>query len=323
MQNFEHCLAITQLALDNDCVFDGADDGLAAGPLFSIPESVDEYTFASALVKAINYLYSIGWDLEERNHHGQTPLLHAATECRPQVARCLKTLIERGAKLDARDETGRGSLHSALSPPRGLSDWVDPRCTSCSEEDHSGETNNDCLSSRWRTEDHRYAEDYYDRESTLDTIFSSASPDISRLKSSLDVVGNSQLVVNPESNASAKQPTPIDLSSPGSNSDASSYAESISEIDDDDAYVYGACEEGAENSWIRNPMHVLKDSVRTKLKILLEAGCDPNDLDYAEKSPNDYASNGLWPQWLWALERTGYVFDGEQDRWIKRIGSAE
>ena len=245
MQNLEHCVAITQLALDNGCTnHSGNDDD---SPLFSVHTSAREYTSASAPVDAIKYLISIGWDLEEQNCLGQTPLLYAAAECQPRVARCLRTLIEGDARLDARDKTGRGPLHSALSPPGGLSDWVNPRCTSCFEEDHSGETNNDCLSSRWRTEDHRYAEDYYDRESTLDTVPTSTSPDISRLTSSLNVIGNSQLVFNPESNASAEQPTPIDLSSPGSNSDASSYAGSISEIDGDDAYVYSACEEGPKN----------------------------------------------------------------------------
>ena len=337
INNFEHCMAITQLALDNGCVFGSAEDGLiAASPLFSMYAPNRNYEYASAPVDAINYLHSIGWNLEEQNYLGQTSLLHTAAECLPPVARSLKSLIERGARLDARDKTGRGPLHSALSPPRCVSDWVDIRNIFCNEEEDPDEDNNDGLSTIWNpenewfnriwnTEDHRYVEDYYYRHSTLDSLMTTIPPDPPRSTPSLDAVESAKLVGNPESNASAEQPTPIDLSSPVSDNDASSYAESISDIDDDDddEYVYYASARSGKKSWIRNPVRVLKDRVRTKLKVLLDAGCDPNDLDYAGKSLNDYARDGLWPQWLWALERTGYVFDGEQDRWIKRIESTE
>ena len=187
------------------------------------------------------------------------------------------------------------------------------------DEDEEDEDNIDRLSCWWRTEDHRYAEDYYNRESTLDS-----RPDLCRSTPSLDAVGSNlnRLVYNPESNMSPEHLMTTELSSSDTGGDASSYTESIPEVHDDDEYVYCRSEWRGKKAWIRNPVHVLKDCVRTKLRILLEAGCDPNDLDNSGASPSDYARKGLWPQWLWALERTGYVFDGEQDRWIKRIGFA-
>lgn len=124
LKEFEQCVAMMQLAIDNDCTIDSArDDVLCAGPpsMLTCTNMADAYSSAS--VDAIDYLSSIGWDLEEKNCLGQTPLLYAAVGFRPQVARCLRALIKRGARLDARDEIGRGPLLSALSPPLGNVIW--------------------------------------------------------------------------------------------------------------------------------------------------------------------------------------------------------
>lgn len=146
--------------------------------------------------------------------------------------------------------------------------------------------NNWMLSQIFDTEDRRHVQDYYDAESILDPL---TTP--------------------------AEQLLPTGLSMSDLDSDASLCAgQSILESEDDD-YVYCVDEMG-DSHWIRNPTHLLKDRVKTKLKILLEAGCDPNDRDKYGESTNDYARHGIWSQWLWALEKTGYFFDEEQNRWI-------
>lgn len=261
LKEFEQCVAMTQLAINNDCTIDSArDDVLCAGPLFLLTRTNMADAHASASVDAIDYLSSIGWDLEEKNCLGQTPLLYAAVGCQPRVARCLRALIKRGARLDARDEIGRGPLLSALSPPLELCNWVD--LTYVWNLDDAD--NNWMLSQIFGTEDRRHVQDYYVAESILDPLTTPAE----------------QLL-----------PTGLSMSDGDSN-------------------------------WIRNASHLLKDRVKIKLKILLEAGCDPNDRDKYGKSTNDYARRGIWSQWLWALEKTGYVFDEEQNRWIKRIDTA-
>ena len=291
LKEFEQCVAMTQLAIDNDCTIDSArDDVLSAGPLFRLTSKDMADAYASASVDAIDYLSSIGWDLEEKNCLGQTPLLFAAVGCEPQVARCLRALIKRGARLDARDEIGRGPLLSALSPPLQLCNWVD--LTYHSHWNLDDADNNWMLSQIFSTEDRRHVQDYYDAESILDPL---TTP--------------------------AEQLLPTGLSMSDLDSDASPCAEqSILEPEDDD-YVYCVDRMG-DSHWIRNPSPLLKDRVKTKLKVLLEAGCDPNDRDKNGESTNDYARRGLWSQWLWALEKTGYVFDEEQNRWIKRIDTA-
>lgn len=243
LKSFEQCVAITQLALDNNCTIDSAHEGvISANPLFLLVGLSMRDAHASAAVRAIDYLYSIGWDLEEKNCLGQTPLLYAAVECSPRTVSCLRALIERGARVDARDKTGQGPLHSALSPPLGLFDWIDLKCI---YREEGVLDNNWALNQFFNTEDREHARDY----------------------------------------------------------------------------VY-CVDEWGDGHWIRNPSHVLKDRVRTKLKVLLEAGCDPNDLDDNGDSPSDYARHGLWSQWLWALGMTGYVFDEERSRWIKQTETA-
>ena len=314
MKNFEECVAITQLALDNNCTMDSANDQIRdAGPLFALVGSDMADIDASTLVDAICYLLSIGWDLEEKNCNGQTPLLYAAATCGPQVAKCLRVLVDKGARLNARDEMGRGPLLSALRPPLYFSNWVDLTSIWLFEENYCD--NNWILSECFRTEDRRHVQDYYDTESIMGSL---SFPHKFRSTPSLNGIESSQLPRDQGSSLTAEQLAPIDLAMSDHDNDASSCSEvSVSNPGDDD-YVYHR----GNGVWIRNPFHVLKDRVRIKLKILLEGGCDPNDVDSDGQSTNDYARQGLWLQWLWALEKTGYVFDDEQNRWVKRIDSA-
>ena len=320
VKKFEECVAITQLALENDCTIDSANHRVIhAGPLFSLVGSERADVDAATLVNAICYLLSIGWDLEEKNRVGQTPLLYAAAVCGPHAARCLRALVEKGARLDAKDVVGRGPLLSALGPPIYVSNWMDLTFIW-----HSG--GNDCdnnwtLSEFFRTEDRRHVRNYYDTENISDPLEPLTSSRKSRFTPSLDDNESSQLLRDQQPNFTTEQLMSVDLAMSDLDSNASSCSEEsvLSSIDDD--YVYCFNDDG-DGVWIRNPCHVLKDRVRIKLKILLEAGCDPNEFDEYGESTNDYARRGLWSQWLWALDKTGYILDEEQNRWVKRIDPA-
>ena len=321
LKSFEECVAITQLALDNDCAINSANDRrLDAGPLFALVGTEIADVDASTFLDATGYLLSIGWDLEEKNRKGQTPLLYAAAAFGPQVARCLRVLIEKGARLDASDEMGRGPLLSALCSPLGTSNWIDLTYIWYVEEGITFD-NNWALCEAFRTEDRRNVRDYYDTENILDPLTAHISPHMSRSTPSLDGIERSQLPRDQGSSFTAEQLASIDCAMSDLESNASSCSEESVSNPEDDEYVY--CHDWEGNGvWIHNPSHVLKDRARIKLKILLEAGCDPNDQDNDGQSTNDYARDGLWSQWLWALEKTGYVFDEEQKRWVKRIDSA-
>ncbi len=320
IRKFEACAAMSQLALDNDCAIDSTDDqNIHANRLFSLIGDTMDEAHPSAILDAINYLSSNCWALEEQNVDGQTALLYAAEECQPHAAGSLRTLIKRGARLDAKDWTGRGPLHSALSPPSGLSNWVDPTWTLGLG---AGENNRTAISSRWSTEDQRHAGDYYDIESKPKSHTVSGSADPYRSLSSHNDVRSPLLVFEDQSRVPAEQPVPLDPYSRAEfcdpEIDASSCAKACNFGKDDHHYIYCADEDG-NYSWIHDPIPILKNRVGTKLRILLEAGCDPNDLDDEGLSPSEYAREGLWSQWLWALQTSGYVFDEARDRWIKQF----
>ena len=113
---FDERVAMTQLALDNDCDIYDADNELSfSGPLFSIVDygSMNDLD-TSHMRDVIQYLTSIGYDLEESNTDGQTPLLLAASDVRSATTILMGLLIERGARLDVKDNFGMGLLHTVL-----------------------------------------------------------------------------------------------------------------------------------------------------------------------------------------------------------------
>ena len=168
------------------------------------------------------------------------------------------------------------------------------------------------------TEDRSYVQDYWDTESKPARFPNPRYPGISQSHPSLHDVRISEIVSDEIPTETAEQSTPIGSFCSEPNIDASTCTEgSNSGATNDNDYVYYINHVG-KRIWIRNPAHVLKDRVRTKLRILLEAGCDPNEIDDDGQSASDYAGKGLWPQWLWALETTGYVFDEEDSQWVKQ-----
>ena len=96
-------------------------DESIAGPLYEI--TMAEYLPPSAAEKALEFLIDAGYDKEKRNSIGQTPLLHSANSCAPQVIKYLKVFIRKGANVHAVDSTGRGALHSALASPNLVKNW--------------------------------------------------------------------------------------------------------------------------------------------------------------------------------------------------------
>ena len=144
---------------------------------------------------------------------------------------------------------------------------------------------------------------------------------MSRFTPYLDGDEGYQLSHDQGPSSTTEQQTVIGLTMPNIDNNVLPCSEEPVSSPEDNDYIYSFDDDGV-GVWICNPSRVLKDRVRIKLKILLEAGCDPNDFDYDGQSTNDYARDGLWSQWLWALDKTGYFFDEEQDRWVRRIDSA-
>ena len=241
-------------------------------------------------------------------------------------------MIGNGAILDASDTFGQGSLLTALSPPFSFSDCADLTYDDIYEEN----ADNDWILCDWfTTEDRRHIQDYDDIENTSDLLTTSVSSGNCRSNPALDGLEDSQLARDQESKSTTEHLLPNHLSESDLQNDASAGSEEIITNSEGDGCVYCTGDEQHEEHdyvhcindegdsvWIRNPKHVLKNRVKTKLKILLEAACDPNEIDNQENSTNDYAWRGLWEQWIWALAMTGYVFDEKLNRWTKWFDTA-
>ena len=334
---FDERVAMTQLALDNDCnIYDADNQFSSSGPLFRIADynSMDDLD-PSHMRDILQYLTSIGYDLEERNRYGQTPLLFAASEVLPATTIYMWLLIEKGARLDAKDYFGLGLLHTVLLRYLYFMDLGNDVCPYDKSEAlksaygyrlvHWNSWVPDARDMYWEMsvfccqdilEDCRLRESVRDPSARSTSVCEStpsspgSSPDIE--SSSWIGLQESQVALDRSLSAAA--------SFLESESDAGfGSEESILEVNDVDGYVIARNDDGEEH-WIQNPVPLLKVRVAMKLKILLEAGCDPNVLDDDGLSPSEYAKRGKWSReaWLWALRVTGHTFDAVRDRWIKR-----
>ena len=337
---FDERVAMTQLALDKDCnIYDGDNHIIRSGPLFCI----DEYECTndldcSHMRDILQYLISVGYDLEERNNYGQTPLLFAASGVLSVTATYLGLFIERGARLDTKDDFGQGLLHTVLLRYLYLMDMGDEaypydRCGAL--ERVYGYTNAyyfswvpDARDMYWEMS-FLLGQDLVEvcrlRESVGDHVPSSRSTSVcestpSNPDSGPDVESSGRIGLQ-RSQITVERSLSAVASFLESESDVAFCSEdSILEDNDVDGYVVARSYEDGKDYWIPNPAPLLKARVASKLKILLEAGCDPNVLDDDGISPGEYAERGKWLReaWLWALRVTGHTFDAVRDRWIKR-----
>ena len=337
---FDERVAMTQLALDNDCnIYDANKENVSSGPLFSISVHDPMYDPDSSHMRnLIQYLTSIGYNLEDQNVFGQTPLLYAASQCFPATTEHLGILIERGARLDAKDDFGLGLLHTVLLHYLFL--------MNSGKEPYPYERYGALERVYWYSNPSSFSwlPDERDMYWEIGFLLRQDYPEDCRLQ---EIVGDDfpramhadvceYTPSNPNCCPNTESSRRIGLQASQiavkrSLSEVASFIEferdeafcseeSILETNDMDDYVIARNYEDGEDCWIRNPVPLLKARVASKLKILLEAGCDPNVLDDDGLSPSEYAKRGKWLReaWVSALRVTGHTFDAVRDRWIKR-----
>ena len=74
-----------------------------------------ENAHPAVVEKDLHRLINVGYDKEERSEEVLTILLHTPISNQPQVIKCLKALIKRGATPHATNVIGRSVLHRALA----------------------------------------------------------------------------------------------------------------------------------------------------------------------------------------------------------------
>ncbi len=257
----------------------------------------------STLDGAVEYLINIGYDVGKKNHRGQTALLWTASSYQPQVIKCLRAFLRnKRTDLNAVDSAGRGVIHSALAVPHIFDNWRDliimthgVHVTALYGLPHL----------IYRTESTAYAGDYSDQVLESNPF---AEQDYASLF-------DSEAYLFQTDHYATTQETHHDISTTFNSAPTGSTSVENSTLDD-----YVRLDPLGAGPRIKNPINVLKTRLKHKLLTLLQADCDPNLLDNAGASPSDYARrDGLWPQWSWALEQSGHIYDARNDRWV-RIG---
>ena len=315
LEEFDQCVQMTHAALSRGCDIEDAVSYNAhrANALFEVNESFS--TDSVATMRALEFLIGIGYDLGKQDDvEGLTPLLHAVVACRPQAINCIKTYIERGADIHAKNLEGQGALHCALTGPHSLREWkgihLEVRVEGDSFDDEW------FLRGVYHTDEDDPAEDYNSKRGAgfvphhfssnrgmpfwMDTMQGSPWSIPTYIPKDLH---DEFLMANLFHHETELAHFPISYSFDRSGADYASTPE-----DDMLEYIISRDYEGVRHI-IRNPIRVLKLRLRYMLLVLLEAGCDPNTLNDKGESPNDYAErDNLLPQWEWALRKAGYVF---------------
>ena len=118
--DFDQCVSMSAMVLNYGCEIEDSTpwNVSIASPLFSLPCYMLSKAPCSTTGKVLEYLINAGYDLEQQNHKGQTPLLYAARQQKSHILKCLRTFIRKGANCHAADPAGRGALHCALKPKK-------------------------------------------------------------------------------------------------------------------------------------------------------------------------------------------------------------
>ena len=259
------------------------------------------------LDRAVEYLINIGYEVEKKNQRGQTPLLWTASSYQPQVIECLRAFMRnKRADLNAVDSAGRGIIHSALAVPHIFDSW---RTLMIMTHGVHVTKLYGLPHLIYRTDSTAYAGDYSDQ--VLESNPFAEQDDASLFDSEAYLFQTDHYTTTQGTHESTDDIITTSKSAPTGSTTV--------ENETPENYVLMQDPHGVEHV-IKNPMNVLKTRLKHKLLALLQADCDPNVLDNAGASPSDYARrDGLWPQWSWALEQSGHIYDARNDRWV-RIG---
>jgi len=338
----------------------------APDPLFELDSSYLFDRRGRVLPDGIRFVLDIGYELEERNSDGLTPLLYAASGFSNTTVRILQALIGEKANLCATAPDGKNSLQIAQAPFWLMKSWQtlelsDDGTSMADSDDDSHEIFNWCRYV-YRTDCIVLEEDF--DEEPFDLMESDHSllkrSDVSDLRHGYhpgtppsaymeieevsmlgcaSMLGNSSVDLDDELGDLHEIPLGHPCSRaehytchPECSIDLSSwriYVEkdgTMRAIDLSGGYdvdlVPNILDCGC-TTLIRNPIPILKRRMRFKLLTLLRAGCDPNHLDEDGQSPSDdVRKHNIWPEWTWALLKSGYVYNDDPERWVKSSTSA-
>ncbi|OQV00087.1 hypothetical protein CLAIMM_05631 [Cladophialophora immunda] len=303
LSNVTACMQLTDIALSNGCEI-GSNvpyNGSIPSPLFARVEH-DEVGIDWDHTEVFKFLIRTGFDKEERNDVGQTPLLFVAAGLSETVTPRLEILLSLGADATAIDRFGRGALHSVL--------MVDSLPCRCGEVHHGRIANNNPSDTDL---DLSGESDFYS--------FQGTDGDLGEREQNRFAVNRgdpSESETGESDEGSMMSPSQQHWHDcDGEEKDTHSLeewydsAEEGCDTDRLDALGYSPC---------LVPFGTPRRKVYPKLLLLLKSGCDPNLQDADGRTPSDYVwRTHMWADWERALMDSGWIYDANSKRCVRHI----
>jgi hypothetical protein len=272
----------------------------------------------------VEQLILSGFDLDYQQDVERSPLLKVAQSGNFRTLTALQLLLKHGASVNLVDSRGRGALHYCLNFSEGLKRF------------YLGV----CRAAKWRSKPllRKETEDPVPSshgDYDADAAFDDTTPSISGEESRDDASGHGDDDDHSwYSDDEVSTESGYDLWSCGWCGAALNRRR---EDDDYDSLLHYCEIRDVDDLQMPEPVfdgdgyldnepepHLVRTRQRLKLQTLLEAGCDPNLLDGYGESPSDVAEReGLWPQWEWALDQTGWRYNAASGKCERKITAVE
>ena len=296
------CRSMTELALAHGCL---AEQSVAFNDDFPTSlfrlSTVYRSTITCCRVAAtLKQLLWAGYDKEAQNSNGQTPLLYTALCLGIRGLTMTELLLAENANVHARDNQGRGALHLCVlfSQVAGTS-FLDV-CKGPLSAINSGfcaghPTTGDVCAGR-------DVDSQHNNSILQEVLYCDECDDCIDEQADVDYVGyeedDGRCYWCSENSWSGYK-----------NLKDEEWLYYCKETDIDDFKMPESPDPEPE-PWM------YKARSRLKLLALLKAGCSPNLLDSEGLSPSHYArAEGLWPQWEWALSKSGFRYNELTNSW--------
>ena len=291
----DHSRLLSNIALKKGCDFEDSRPHNDLYPNVLFVALGDRHRIYGRDVNSINTIDALldyGCCIEQKNCNGMTPFLFAASVFRQRgTAKRIRALLRRRANPYEVDKHGRGALHIVFWSTKNNQWNID-----CLELDNLPTQASSFLHYHLCGDLDALHKDCDDLTSAfyedLETMHMGADQSDAR-----DLCGDDHAV-----------------SANNENDGSDSYGSDAESCNRRNDCYCRDCMPGK-----RAMLHrIFQLRLRLVLFELLQAGCDPNLLDFDDKSPSQYAKHDkLWRHWTWALKHTGYVYEESSDAWVK------
>ncbi|MCJ1434039.1 hypothetical protein MMC27_003405 [Xylographa pallens] len=313
--SLDHCKSLSNIAIKKGCDFEDSRSYNDIYPNLLFYAELADYAVLAhdgrnlSSTDSIDIFLDYGCCIEQKNCDGMTPFLFTASKFwRIGAVSRIKAFLRRRAHSHVIDNRGGGALHVVLWATKR--NWFHTK---------------DNLPGRYLGElDYYFCGDGGSVAGVCDDLESAFYEDLDTMQMRSERADRSGIGIRVEDHHAEPLDSDNNSSygtgSDGTDSDGTGSDDDDSDGDDNDGE--GSDGGGSDGDWslaeFLRLYRIFQLRLRLMLFELLQAGCDPNLLDFKGKSPSHYGQHDkLWRHWSWALKHTGYVYEESSDAWVK------